>query len=45
MLIPETTIDIEVKGNDISLKAAKMISQLEPFGCGNKMPVFAIKVL
>ena len=43
MLIPETTIDIEVKGNDISLKAAKMISQLEPFGCGNKMPVFCYK--
>lgn len=43
MLIPETTIDFEVKGNDISLKAAKMISQMEPFGCGNKMPVFCYK--
>jgi len=43
MLIPETTIDIEVKGNDISLKNAKLISQFEPFGCGNKVPVFCYK--
>ena len=43
MLIPETVIDIELKGKDISLKAAKQISQLEPFGCGNKVPVFCYK--
>jgi len=43
MLIPETTIDIEVKGNDISLNTAKQISQFEPFGCGNKIPVFCYK--
>ncbi|NLX64870.1 MAG: single-stranded-DNA-specific exonuclease RecJ [Clostridiaceae bacterium] len=43
MLIPEITIDIEAKSSDISLDTAKMISQLEPFGCGNRIPVFCYK--
>ena len=43
MLIPQTAIDMELKGNEISLEAAKIISQLEPFGCGNSMPIFCYK--
>jgi len=43
MLIPETIIDIEAKVNDISLNTAKLISQFEPFSCGNKVPVFCYK--
>lgn len=43
MLIPETDIDIEVNGNDINLNIAKRISHMEPFGSGNKMPVFCYR--
>ena len=43
MLIPETAIDLELRENEICLEAAKIISQLEPFGCGNYMPVFCYK--
>ncbi len=43
MLIPETAIDLELKRNEISLEAAKIVSQLEPFGCCNSMPVFCYK--
>lgn len=43
MLIPETAIDIEVYGNDINLNIAKRVSLLEPFGPGNRMPIFCYK--
>lgn len=43
MLIPQTCIDIETKGSDINLKIAKLINFMEPFGSGNKKPIFSFK--
>ncbi|NLO93753.1 MAG: single-stranded-DNA-specific exonuclease RecJ [Clostridiaceae bacterium] len=43
MLIPETCIDIETKGSDINMKTAKAISYMDPFGVGNKKPVFSYR--
>ncbi|MGI6086060.1 MAG: single-stranded-DNA-specific exonuclease RecJ [Acetivibrionales bacterium] len=43
MLIPETVIDIEANANDIDLNIAKKIALMEPFGSGNKMPVFCYR--
>lgn len=43
MLIPETAIDLDVTGADINLETAKIISCMEPFGAGNRTPVFCYK--
>lgn len=41
-LLPKLKIDCRLNPADITLNAAKMINTLEPFGCGNEMPVFAL---
>lgn len=43
MLIPETQINLEIKGTDINLKMAKLITYMKPFGSDNEMPVFCFR--
>ncbi len=43
MLIPETSINLEINGKDINLKMAKLITYMKPFGSGNEMPVFCFR--
>jgi single-stranded-DNA-specific exonuclease len=43
LLIPEITIDAEVKFNDINHTFYKIICQMEPFGPENMRPVFIAK--
>ncbi|HEY0030974.1 MAG TPA: single-stranded-DNA-specific exonuclease RecJ [Bacteroidia bacterium] len=40
MLIPEITIDAELKLSDITPKFYRILKQFEPFGPGNMSPVF-----
>ncbi len=42
-LIPEISVDCEIDANDISLKTAKELKSLEPFGVGNPSPQFIFK--
>ena len=44
-IVPIIYIDQEVTLKDINLKAAKEVQLLEPFGEGNKMPLFLYKNL
>ncbi|MDD6735742.1 MAG: single-stranded-DNA-specific exonuclease RecJ [Clostridiales bacterium] len=41
-LMPNIKIDCPLSPESITLSAAKMISRLEPFGCGNENPVFSL---
>ena len=43
MLIPSININLELKGQDINLNNARLISRLEPFGPGNQIPVFCVR--
>ncbi len=43
LLIPEISIECELKLSDISWKLFKLITQFEPFGMGNRKPIFAIR--
>lgn len=43
MLIPSILINMQAKGEDVSIKAAKLISCMEPFGAGNQMPLFMFR--
>src|ERR1019366_5796848 len=45
MLIPEITIDAEIKLNEITPKFFRILKQFEPFGPGNMSPVFLSKGL
>ena len=40
-LTPKLYIDCAIDTQDISLRAAKIISKLEPFGMSNEVPVFS----
>lgn len=40
-LVPKLKIDCNLKGESITLNAAKTLSYLEPFGEGNETPVFS----
>jgi len=41
-LVPKLYIDCPIDTGDITLKAAKIISRLEPFGMSNEIPVFSV---
>ncbi len=43
MLTPKLIIDMLIKPEDISCQTAEQINILEPFGIGNRMPVFAVE--
>ena len=42
MLIPKVLIDCPISPKHISLEWATALKRLEPFGCGNEIPVFAL---
>ena len=42
MLIPRLIIDCEITPSHITLDWAKALNKLEPFGCDNELPVFAL---
>ena len=44
-IIPIVNIDAKIDFNDINKNMVESIKQLEPFGEGNKMPIFAFKNL
>ena len=44
-IIPIINIDAKIELNDISKKIVESLKQLEPFGEGNKMPIFTFKNL
>lgn len=44
-IIPIIQIDEEISIKDVNLKAVQELSMLEPFGEGNRMPVFLYKNL
>lgn len=44
-IIPIVKIDKEVSLKEISIEEVKSLEQLEPFGEGNKMPIFLLKSL
>ena len=44
-IVPIINIDAEINLNDISKEAVQSLQDLEPFGEGNKMPLFAFKNL
>lgn len=41
-MIPHITIDTPISANDVTLENAKLLLKLEPYGMGNKKPVFSI---
>ena len=43
MLIPKISVNLSIGKDDISLKTAKLVSMLEPFGAGNPLPIFCFK--
>jgi len=45
MLTPKLKIDAEISVDEITLKNAKELSVLEPYGIGNRTPVFSLKNL
>ncbi|MCD4655768.1 single-stranded-DNA-specific exonuclease RecJ [bacterium] len=44
-LIPKTTIDAEIRVDEISFKSIRALNQLSPFGLGNPKPKFLIRNL
>lgn len=44
-LLPCVNIDLELEAKDVSIDLIETIKRLEPFGEGNKTPVFAVKNL
>lgn len=44
-IIPIINIDAKINLSDISRETVESLKQLEPFGEGNKMPIFALKNL
>ncbi len=45
MMVPKIKIDAEISPHDITLKNAHELTILEPYGIGNRMPVFSLKNL
>ncbi len=43
ILTPKLYIDAEIDAGNINLKLAEELKALEPFGMGNKIPIFCIK--
>ncbi len=43
MLLPTMNVDLDLKGDDVNLEAARLISRMEPFGSGNQMPLFCFR--
>lgn len=43
LLIPEISIECELDQKDISWKLFELIQKLEPFGMGNRKPIFATR--
>lgn len=41
-LLPKIKLDCRLSPANITLSAAKTVASLEPFGCGNEMPVFSL---
>lgn len=44
-LLPAVKIDCQIRPEDVTLAAAKLLTKLEPFGMGNEKPSFAIRRL
>lgn len=44
-LVPKLLIDCNLSGASVTIKAAKMIESLAPFGEGNELPVFSMRDL
>ncbi len=44
-LTPEIEIDVEIKAKDIGIDLVEALDKIEPFGVGNKKPVFLSKDL
>ncbi|MBR3943255.1 MAG: single-stranded-DNA-specific exonuclease RecJ, partial [Clostridia bacterium] len=42
-LLPVEEVDLELRGRHLNLECAKELLALEPFGSGNKSPLFIIK--
>ena len=44
-IVPIISIDAQINLNDINKEMVESLKKLEPFGEGNKMPIFALKNL
>lgn len=42
-LLPAVKIDCQIRPEDVTLAAAKLLTKLEPYGMGNEKPSFAIR--
>jgi single-stranded-DNA-specific exonuclease len=42
-LLPAVKIDCQIRPEDVTLVAAKLLTKLEPYGMGNEKPSFAIR--
>lgn len=42
-LLPAVKIDCQIRPEDVTLTAAKLLTKLEPYGMGNEKPSFAIR--